>query len=67
MKFYVIVLFVLVFVNVFLMLLSMDIYAKNLAAGIKDITFIVLGSLFLIVLLFIFAFMFSRTIKYPTF
>ena len=67
MKPYLIILFVLVFVNVFLMLISIDSYVKSLAAGMKDITLVVFGALFLILLLFVYAFMFSKVVKYPSF
>lgn len=67
MKPYFIILFVLVFVNVFLMLLSIDSYVKSLVSGVKDITLVVFGSLFLILLLFVYAFMFSKVVKYPSF
>lgn len=67
MKPYFIILFVLVFVNIFLMLLSIDSYVKSLAAGVKDINLMVFGSFFLILLLVVYAFMFSKVVKYPSF
>jgi len=61
MEAYIIVLLIIIAVNVMLMLFFMDNYVKSIAAGSTDISFIVIGSLFMIFLFFIIAYIFART------
>ena len=67
MKLHYVFLLVLVFMNTLLMLFFIGKHAESTVAGIMDINFIIFGTLFLIVLVLIFGYIFARTAKAPVY